>query len=304
MLFSAHPQPVAAEAPKASDSTSHTVVLFQVADKTGRNNADLDKALRKAAAEAVPAKLQDTHRRKLADAQASAQCRDRSVDCLRAISQQLGASILLAPTLDRGPDDLVLSILMFDGRNEGSVNEMAHWQDGTKLSAETLQALPQLVRGLFLPKPVMPPEAMEPAVADASSTAAPPTAAAASSDSGRDWAPLIPPLSVIGGGVVLLGAGIVSGLMMRGTEDDYQGLEVSTRADAEKAAALRDTAETEATVSKVCFAISSLAIAAGGAWLSYELFGRSKAERQVTRVAPLITPQQVGLVVRYQGGSL
>ena len=301
--FSARAQPTA-PAPKASDNPPRSVLLFPVADKSGKNNADLDKALRKAVAESVPAKLQDAPRKKLTEAQASAPCSDRSrsLECLRAVSQQFHADILLAPSLDRGPDDLVLNILVFDARDGGKVNEVAHWQDGTKLSQETLHALPQLIRGLFEPKPAEPPP--EPVVASSpvlTPTASQPSAIAARTEGQTS---LIAPLSVLGAGVVILGAGLVSGAMMRGTEDEYNAKEVHTRQDAQAAADLLSTAKTEATFSKICFGVSALAIAAGGAWLSFELFGRRNSEREVTRLTPLVSPQHVGIVVRYQGGSL
>jgi hypothetical protein len=298
--FSARAQPTAPAA-NASNGTPPSVLLFPVADKSGKNNADLDKALRKAVAEAVPAKLLDTSRKKLTDAQTSAHCADRSADCLRAISQQLGASILLAPSLDRGPDDLVLNILVFDGREAGKINEVAHWQDGTKLSQETVRALPQLIRGLFEPKPVEPPPEPVATIAPDVTPAPPPPAAVTAN---MNLTPLIPPLSVLGAGVVMLGAGLVTGAIMRGTEDEYNAKEVHTRQDAQAAADLLSTAKTEATIAKVCFGVSAVAIAAGGAWLSYQFFGKSKSEREVTRVAPFVSPQHVGFVVRYQGGSL
>ena len=297
--------------PNASDGT-RTVLVFPVADKSGKNNADLDKALRKAVTDVVPAKLLDTPRKKLTEAQANAKCQNTSPDCLRAVSQQLRADILVAPSLDRGPDDLVLAILVFDGR-DGKVNSVTHWQDGTKPSQETLHALPGLIRGMFPrthatpapaasapPEPIaiIPPEEAPAPTAALQATATP-------AKPGLDWKPLIGPLSIVGAGVVLLGAGIVTGVMMRGTEDEYNDKQVRTRADAEAAADLLDTAKTEATLSKVCFGVSALAIAAGGTWLSFELFGKSKSsERELTRVTPLVSPGHVGIVLRHQGGSL
>jgi hypothetical protein len=307
-LFAAALQPSAASAQKASESTSTTALVFAVVDKSGRNNADLEKAVRKAVAETVPAKLVDplhAPRKKLQDARTAAQCpggsADRSAACLRAISQQLGAALLFAPSLDRGPDDLVLTILMFDGREGGKVNEVAHWQDGVKVSPETLQALPQLIHGLFAP-PTPPPA---PALAAESAPAGAPDLQLTAADTApRESSRLLAPLIVVGAGALVLGAGIVSGTMMRSSEDKYNALEVRTRADADEAASLLSSAKAEATVSKICFGVSTLAIAAGGAWLSYELFGRGPSERTLTRVTPFASHQQVGLVIRYQGGSL
>jgi hypothetical protein len=73
-----------APAPNASDGT-RTVLVFPVADKSGKNNADLEKALRKAVTDVIPAKLLDTPRKKLTEAQASAKCQNASADCLRAV---------------------------------------------------------------------------------------------------------------------------------------------------------------------------------------------------------------------------
>jgi hypothetical protein len=272
----------------------------------GRAIPELDRQLRKATAEHAPVQLVDGPAKRLSALQASAHCRDESVACLRSVAQLARVDVLLAATLERGSSDFTLNMMAFDARAD-SVTRVAHWQDGSEVTAETYAALPNLLAALF-PQPSGPPD-MD-FVAEANPPAAVKPAEPAASSVSLSDAPrkrsLLAPILVASGGALILGAGIVTGLMLSSTQGNYDSQAVRTRSDAEAADSLRSRGSTEASLANVFYGLGSVVLVASGAWLAVELWKSSasadSSQRAATKLSPWVSPRQVGLVLRHEGG--
>jgi len=298
---SAHAEQSAVAA-EASDDGLPLALLTATTVQRGKSAlvTSLDKEIRTAVAEHAPVHLIDGAPKKLSSFQAAAHCRDEAVECLRAIAAKAGVEVVLSPSLERGSGELTLSFLAYDARMD-AITRVAHWQDGSEITPETHDALPSLIGALF-PEPG-PPDmdfvaeaeaASQPAVVDASGQ---PVGAGPS---------LLPPLLVAGGGVALIGAGLLTGMLLQSTQADYDAADIETRQDAEAADALHAKASTQASVANIFYGLGSVALVASGAWLAVEIFGAARdsdrGERARTRVRPWVAPQSVGVVVRHQGG--
>jgi hypothetical protein len=115
----------------------------------------------------------------------------------------------------------------------------------------------------------------------------------------------VAPLAILAGGAVLLGAGVVTGVLMQGNEHDYMTKNVRTRADAEAAVRAKEAANTQSTLANIFYGLGAGATLLGGGWLAFELFGRGQQETNRKNVArtellPTLTPKQVGIVFRRQ----
>jgi hypothetical protein len=281
-----------------------SALLFTTTVHRGRPVPELDKQIHKAVAEHAPVHLRDVPPKKLSALQASARCRDESVPCMRAVARVAGVEVLLAATLERGSGELTLSFMAFDARAD-AVTRVAHWQDGSDVTAETYAALPNLLASLF-PEPGPPDMDF---VAEANATTEKPAeqrSIVSTTDVSSVPRSLLAPILVAGGGALLLGAGVVTGLMLNSTQGDYSEREVVTRTDAEDAETLRSRASTQATLANVFYGLGSVALVASGAWLAIELWGGGKREQSAptTTLSPFVSPREVGLVLRHQGGAL
>jgi hypothetical protein len=277
--------------------------LFVTTVQRGKPVPELDKQIRAAVVEHAPVHLREAPAKKLSALQSAARCRDESVPCMRAVARVAGVEVLLAATLERGAGELTLSFMAFDARAD-AVTRVAHWQDGSEVTAETYAALPSLLAALF-PEPGPPDMDF---VAEANESGAQPgqqRSLVGTNDVSPTSPSLLGPILVAGGGALVLGAGVVTGLMLNSTQDDYSDRQVITRADAEDADALRSRASTQASLANVFYGLGSVALVASGAWLAIELLGStSKREHNAqTTLSPWLSPRELGLVLRHQGGG-
>jgi hypothetical protein len=291
---------VQAQPPAAlASAMSPSAAVLVTAGPHTRRVRELDNRIKQAVGQLQTLRLTATPGLDLAAVQLALDCMNESVPCLRAAATKLGVDVLVAPAIELGQGDLVLSLLYFDARGSGVVTRVVHWQLGEKLAPETLAAVPELVKGL-LPRPAV--------IASSSGDAqlASPRAAAASTVT-RDSSKGIPvaPLAILAGGAVLLGAGVVTGVLMQGNEHDYMTKNVRTRADAEAAVRAKEAANTQSTLANIFYGLGAGATLLGGGWLAFELFGRGQQETNRKNVArtellPTLTPKQVGIVFRRQ----
>lgn len=279
--------------------------LFVTTVQRGKPVPELDKQIRKAVVEHAPVHLRDVPPKKLSALQSSARCRDESVPCMRAVARVAGVEVLLAATLERGSGELTLSFMAFDARAD-AVTRVAHWQDGSEVTAETYAALPNLLSALF-PEPGPPDMDF---VAEANDKAEKPAEAhnvVGSTDVSPAPPSVLAPILVASGGALLLGAGLVTGLMLNSTQGDYSDRQVITRADADEADALRSRASTQASLANVFYGLGSVALVASGAWLAIELLSSKREARganaPATTLSPWVSPRELGLVLRHQGGG-
>jgi hypothetical protein len=265
---------------------------------------------------------------------------------LRAVASEFGVEVLIAPAIELGQGDLVLTLLYFDARGPGSITRVTHWQLGAKLTPQTLAAVPGLLDAL-LPRAPAPPASTSVAV----STGAPPNAApvtrapasVASIETNTHRAPEtersasaprtrthanepqrpavaptvvqvtansvpLAPCVILAGGVALLGAGLVTGIVMKDNAHDYRVQPVHTRAEADVAANARESVRTQARLANVLYGVGAGAALIGAAWLTLELLGRDERERETShasaRVSATLTPTQLGIVFQREGDWL
>jgi hypothetical protein len=247
---------------------------------------------------------------------------------LRQVTTQHEADVLVAPTLARTSNELVLTLLRFDART-GKTQRVLRRQTGQSLDSATLDSVPGLLRELFeVPEPKPAPVA---SVTPPASTLQPSSAAASgdatSSDTLREAERLpeppmeapgpgrslpIGPLLLGGGGVVLLGAGLVMGLTVLSANSDYDTKtedlssldHASAMRNVDEAVKLRDTGGTNAVVANVFYGLGSAVLIASGIWLAVELSERSSRYDDSVRLSPLVGHHELGLVLTHRGAGL
>jgi len=257
-------------------------------------------------------------------------CVAETAQCLRTVTTQNSADILIAPALSRTSGELVLTLLKFDGRSS-QMRRALHRQPGQTLNSSTLDAVPDMLRELFdlppKPKAAAPAPAAQgapgpqgtgqPSAADEDGIG---TEAPAAATEPLPEAPMEPPsagrkvpvgpLLLGGGGVVIIGAGVVMGLMMNSTQSEYddlvtpeQGTTIS-RSNAELADSKRSAGETQGTVANVLYGVGGAALVGAGIWLAVELTRRPDKNYEHVQISPLLGPNQLGLMVTQRGAGL
>lgn len=283
--------------PKVDDDGLPLALLFSTRLNRGKPLPTLDKAIRSAVVEHAPVHLEEDRAEPLSALQAAVHCREDTVECMRAVASKASVEVLIVPSVERGAGELTLTFMAFDARAD-AIARVAHWQDGADIRPETIAALPDLIAGLF-PEPGPPDiDFVAEAKANAESAAGPVDGASGAKLS------LLAPILVAGAGALLIGAGVVTGLMLRSTQADYDTTDIRTRTDARAADDLHAEASTQATVANVFYGLGGVALVASGTWLAIEWLGSSEepAQQTHTRLSPWVAPRQVGIVVRHQGG--
>jgi hypothetical protein len=224
--------------------------------------------------------------------QLSLDCVGVTSRCLSAVARHTKADVLLAPSIQRIGEELVLSILYFDARGTTELRRVSRRQTGHTLTAETLDQVPDMLRELFQieerPAPVSePPAAAEPELTgDESYT----DAYEPTPDRGTPVGPLL----LGGGGLLTLGAGVAAFLIMKDTEDEYASITV-TEENVDEASEKRDQGETQALIATVLISTGAAALAAGAVWLAVEVGGDEESRHAALR--PWLAPDRAGLLL-------
>lgn len=246
-------------------------------------------------------------------------CVAETPQCLRIVTTQHEADVLVAPTLARTSNELVLTLLRFDART-GKTQRVLKRQTGQTLSSETLDAVPGLMRELFdLPAKVeAPPPAAKPEPkpdlmpGDTGSFSEPlPEPPMDAPNEGRKFP--VGPVLLGGGGVILIGAGLIMGLTVLSAEDNYNqsaaGIgDISDADEAQEAVdrtnGYRDTGEANAVISNVFLGLGSAVVVAAGIWLAVDLTSRPRHDDQQVKLSPMIGRHELGLVLTHRGAGL
>jgi hypothetical protein len=237
-------------------------------------------------------------------------CIAETTQCLRAVTTQTSTQILIAPTVQRTPSELILTLLRFDARGDGDTRRVLRRFPGKTLGSAALDAVPDMLRELFgLPaKPKTPPVAEVPAPAKAAPVSTQPTAPLPLPEGPMEpEAPRptpVGPLVLAGAGVLVIGGGVVAGLMMLATQDEYNKHAPDTSTEVPNALDTKSTGKTEETVANVLFVVGGAAVVAGGIWLIVELNRPRPQYETLTSLRPVLGPHQLGLVLTHRGGWL
>jgi hypothetical protein len=209
-------------------------------------------------------------------------CMGETASCLAAVASEVGAQIVLVPSLDHAGEELVATVLLFDARDQAQRRAVRSAR-GATAEADVFEQTDGLLRELFgVP-------ATEQVVVEGP-TDHPPSPAARAGIS-----PL--PFVVIGVGVAAIVAGAVVGAISQSDQSAYRDTVVSSPADVDTALSIYSRADTEATVANVLFIAGGVVAAGGLAWL---LAAGNDDFSSPLAVAPSVGPTHAGVTV---GGS-
>jgi len=284
------------------------VVAFPTHADDSARKADVDRALLSAlqardGIELAPAPALDLEAFQLA-----IDCAGTNASCLREVADRTHGEVLLAPRLERRSQNVELRIMYFSAK-DGTTRYAAHKELSRRPTSETLKAIPAMLDELFsapvpavAPAPEVVPEELPAPEAQPEPPAE--TTSSAGDDAMTEGGTRVPtaPLVVAGGGVLLVTAGIVLGVVAKGTEDDYAKQPVSTVAEANTANSLRERGERQALIANVLLGAGAAVVAAGGVWLLLSVGKVGDAGQ--TAVLPDVGPDHAALSVSGRWGGL
>jgi hypothetical protein len=230
-------------------------------------------------------------------------CVGETPACLRAVTTQTASDSLLAPTVQVAGGETVVTLLYFDVR-DGELRNVVRRHSGPDVQRAALDAVPSMLRELFgIAEPIEPPASVEPEPDPApldDSAIEPPV-----EPSERAFP--VAPVVVGGVGVLLIGAGVVFGLAANASEEDWLAAPVKTEVQIDDALEIEESADRQALLANVGFALGGATLAASVVWLALELSGdEPSAGGEVARASqlmllPRLAPSTAGVTLR---GSL
>jgi hypothetical protein len=227
-------------------------------------------------------------------AQLTIDCVGETRECLSALAQQVGAPVLIAPSVQRAGEETVVTLLCFDAAGSGEMRTVVRRFAGGDVVSAALDAVPDMLRELFgvpLEPAARAPEAAEPPAPTPTREQAAPIAAR-----GHPF-PLAPVL-IAAGGVALIAAGTAFALASQANKHDYAHARLHNDADVDAAIALRNKASHQATLANIGFGVGAAALAVGATWLVLDLGSRDEVDRTRATLAPFGGPSQLGLALQ------
>jgi hypothetical protein len=229
-----------------------------------------------------------------AEIQLTVGCSDEGRACLSAVAKLAQVDAIVVRKLTVGPESATLSLTYFDATSADEPVRAEQSLPAVGLESAAPQQVPALVRKLFgIPEPVAAAASEAPAQGPASAPAGS-TAAAAEPDQGGGAGPLT--WVVLGVGAVTLGAGLVVGLSAQGDFDDYKKTPIDDPADAERADAKFEDAESGGMLATILVPAGGALIALGVTLLAIDLSAGGSEETGVALV-----PQPGGALLRVRG---
>jgi len=231
------------------------VLVITAPTKPRSAEADVTEAVRDALAELTEVKLLPPSPLDLEAVQLAIDCTEESARCLAEIAARMEADIVIIPTLKTRAGSLELQLRCFikNGSRDGVTTAMRR-QAGTQLDSTLLDAVPGMlheVLGLSASQAQPADEESEPEpVAVTEPQPADDDAQARVQVDDAAGLPLGPML-LGGGGLALLTAGLVVGVMANASEDDYASRTIDTVEQAKRADAVRERGESEALAANV-----------------------------------------------------
>jgi hypothetical protein len=265
-----------------------TLVISSIAEP-GSPEAQVNDAVRKALGALSEVQLLPPSPLDLEAVQLALDC---TGTCLPEIAERMAARIVIIPALKQRAEALELELTCFREDAKGPPRVAMRKQPGRRLDASLLDAVPSMVRE------VLELEGDEPSAAAAEPVPEP--AAAAPIEDAEEPAtatgslPLGPAL-LGGGGVVLLAAGVVVGIVANATEDEYASRDVGNDAQAKAADDQRVTGENQALVANILLGTGAAAVVAAGIW--YLLDGNTEHAPAQAMLRPALGPGTAGLVL-------
>jgi hypothetical protein len=236
--------------------------------------------------------------------QLSLDCVGETPECLLGVAKHTNAEVLIAPSIQRAGQELVLSILYFDARGATELRRASRRQPGVVLQPDTLDGVPDMLRELFRLAPeeaAAPAEVLQPPQPEVALDDAFPEPIEAEHGDAVSAGPFL----LAGGGLLTLGAGIAVGtLLVKETEDEYAAIRVTSEARAQEAHDKREEGETQALLASILIGTGAAALLAGGVWLAAELDDNGESQGSAS-LHPIVGPDRAGLLLAGSfGGGL
>lgn len=234
----------------------------------------------------------------LPSTQLAMDCIGETNACLRSVAERAAAESLIAPSIERVGEELVVTLLLFDARGEGALQSATRRHAGEDVERAILDAVPGMVRELYGVAAPSPPDAQstepaaEPLAYEDLAVEEPPLE--------RSFFPTVP-VVVTATGLGIVAAGAVFGLMAKATEDDYAAIAVDDEATAEAADEKLEKAETQALIANIGFGLGGAVVAVGVAMWIVEL--SDDPNEAGAWIAPRLAPGQVGFAVHGRFGG-
>jgi hypothetical protein len=302
----AQPTANAPQTAKGSRGTPKDLPPAALLATAGESGTALDSVIHAALEHLNVVKIVAVPGMDLGAVQLAIDCVSETTHCLKAVAVKSRAKLLIAPTLQRTPTELVLSLLRFDVSDGGEMRRVLRRHSGRTVGPELLDAVPDMLRELFnLPKVEQPAVAKAPPSATEAPAPAPELASIPDYPypTHSDGPSLVGPLILAGVGVAALGAGTTLGVVSKDRQSEYDHMRatVETAAQARAAIDTRSAGETSALAANLLFVVGGAAIAAAGIWLAIEVSDDSES---TTAFSPMLGPHQVALVLTHHGASL
>lgn len=228
-----------------------------------------------------------------AEIQLTVGCSDEGRECLSKLAQMLQVEAVVVRKLAASEDGATLTLTYLDATASDEPVHAVQTSDGEHAAQALAEAVPSLVRSLFgIPEPVVaaaeapeaeaasePEKHPAPHAVAASSTPAP-DADRANGDGARisvsTWVALA-------AGAGALGTGLVLGLGAQSEFDEFKAIDVQDEADARRAAAEFDSAESKGQLATVLIPAGAAVLALGLTLLVLDLnAGEDAAEIALT----------------------
>jgi hypothetical protein len=188
-------------------------------------------------------------------------CVGDTVDCLSQAVQQSQAQGLVAPTLRKLGQEIVLTMLFYDGRGHAPMRAVTRRYPGARGADPVLDDLPGMVRELFgMAQPAAAPAASpEPVRSDP----LPPSAAGPEEPpAARRRVPVLP-IVVAAVGVGLLAAGTGFAVAYHSADKTYAGTKVTNLASAAAADKAYSSSRSRAMLADIGFGVGAAALITG-----------------------------------------
>ena len=250
----------ASTAAAAQDAPTAAVFRTQAPPEMGDRSGALDRVLRSALDDIDVIQISGTLALDLEQAQLGLGCMAESAECFGSMAEQNEVQILIAPRLEQSGDEVVLTLLRFDGRDDSLRQVTRRLPDE---SAALLDSVRPVVRELFgLPDLQEDPGDGDGSDGDMTTPETPPA---------DDGIGLGGPLLLGIGGAALLG-GVVAGVLFKGSQSDYEDIEV-TRDNVDEANDHLAAATLRGRAATALFIAGGVVATAGVVWLLVDLLG-------------------------------
>lgn len=221
-------------------------------------------------------------------------CVGETRDCLGAAAKQAEADSLLAPSVQREGEAVVVTFLHFDPAESQPIRSVRRAYTGARIGEQALSGVEPMLAELFGKEEALtPPAQVQPEAAPAEPAAVP------VEPEPEPEVKKLPLAAIILGGatVALFGTGIAFGVMSNSTESDARAIHPRNDQQALAAYSKLESASDQGTVANVMYGLGTAALVGTGVLLYWHFKDRGESREPSARlsVAPQLSATGAGL---------